>query len=144
MLRTLGIFAIVLVLAACASPQAQKTVTITPAPPADPAMKTVQQSPVIKTLQEDSAGKKNETIEALVKPDLTCTLAPDIRTLRIEKDAPKGCSLYYSKLGQETRIAWSVLGPDHCSQVLTKVQSNLENAGFTCRKPQAEAAASAN
>ena len=55
------------------------------------------------------------------------------RTIQVE-NSPEGCVVKYSKDGGEAQqVAEGGAGSDHCANVASKIKSNLEGNGFTCK-----------
>jgi len=62
-----------------------------------------------------------------------CKLNKEVRTLRIEKVSGGRCKTAYSKLGKD-QIVGEAQNPNSCGEVLERVKTNLESAGWKCRE----------
>lgn len=84
----------------------------------------------------DKAKDKVKKAAAAVTPEsgqkLTCAHKSDERTIEVRaKD--KGCETAYTKGGNETVVATSNSGSEHCEKVQSRISDNLKTAGFTCQ-----------
>lgn len=63
---------------------------------------------------------------------VSCTSGEDKRSIEVRaKDS--GCETAYTKAGNESVVATSNSGTDHCAKVQSRIQENLKTAGFTCQ-----------
>lgn len=82
-------------------------------------------------------GSKDKKAATTSTPDsgdamkVTCKNKGDERIIEV-RPKDKGCELGYTKGGNETIVATSNSGNDHCNKVQGRIQENLKAAGFTC------------
>ena len=63
----------------------------------------------------------------------SCVMGKDTRIIRVEKTASGGCELFYTKFGEEKPVASSGFGTQYCEEVRERIQTNLDQAGFSCQ-----------
>lgn len=63
-----------------------------------------------------------------------CKLDKEVRTLRIEKEEGK-CLTIYNKYGKDQHVG-EAQNHSSCEDILGRVKSTLENAGWKCRSVQ--------
>jgi hypothetical protein len=99
--------------------------TMDPAPAAPEGPKVLEKSAPAK---EAAASAKST---GAVMNQAKCSVKGDVRTLEV-REAGKGCELAYSKMGNESIVATSLNGTEHCAQVAEKIKNKLSGSGFSC------------
>lgn len=66
------------------------------------------------------------------KSKVTCSLGEDVRPISVVNGDGGGCGVVYNKMGDTKTVAKAENVMEYCDQVQSKIQSNLESAGFTC------------
>lgn len=67
------------------------------------------------------------------KSKVTCSLGEDVRPISVVNGDNGGCGVVYNKMGETKTVAQAQNVMEYCDQVQSKIQSNLESAGFTCQ-----------
>jgi len=66
------------------------------------------------------------------KSKVTCTLGEDVRPISVVNGDNGGCGVVYNKMGESKTVAQAENVMEYCDEVQSKIQGNLESAGFTC------------
>jgi hypothetical protein len=67
------------------------------------------------------------------KSSVSCTSkGGDSRKISVLSTADGGCGVVYNKAGEDKTVAVAKANLGHCDTVATKIQSNLEGAGYDC------------
>lgn len=134
-MRTLPIIVAGISILATACASSPKQVSATTPPPAESSKPAA--APTTDPAAKPPAGLAGEE-----KNKYACTRGSELRSIRIESLQPKGCKVWYSIIGKESPVAWSVNGKTHCETVSSKMVGNLESAGYKCALGENRAAAS--
>ncbi len=103
-----------------------KTTDVTDIKPLQPPIvnEPIPQQPITKIL------KKDPTTPA-ISNSYTCNVEGTPRTIKVNKIKDK-CTVEYTKFGSTTQVAWGQTNPKICTNVLNKIKTNIEFAGFKC------------
>ncbi len=63
----------------------------------------------------------------------TCSLKKDERKIAVNKTTTTNCEVNYTKMGATSKIATAKNGTTYCTTVATKIKTNLEKSGYTCK-----------
>jgi hypothetical protein len=66
------------------------------------------------------------------KSKVTCSLGEDVRPISVVNGDNGGCGVVYNKMGESKTVAKAENVMEYCDEVQSKIQGNLESAGFTC------------
>ena len=88
------------------------------------------------TKQEEKAQVKVEQEQTIAKSSdadksITCNVNKDKRVISLDK-SPKRCEVFYTKFGEKSQVAWAEATPSICTDVMSKIRTNIENKGFKC------------
>ena len=78
---------------------------------------------------------KTETTTATTTDAVTytCSLKKDERKIAVNKTTTTNCEVNYTKMGATSKIATAKNGTTYCTTVATKIKTNLEKSGYTCK-----------
>lgn len=77
--------------------------------------------------QEQTLADKNQSEKAY-----KCTVNKDTRVVEFDKSTHR-CEIHYTKFGEKMQVAWAENTPSICSDVFSKIRSNIESKGFKCQ-----------
>lgn len=80
---------------------------------------------------KDAAQTGKDKAKAALEGETTCKNGQDVRTIGVSASG-EGCEVMYTKFNESTSVASGSKGSDHCSNVVSKIKENLQNAGFKC------------
>ncbi len=88
----------------------------------------------------DTQSAETQTTESSVaqnvaKSDETvsCSLGGDARAISNRQLVDGGCEVAYTKFDETKVVASAANDSAHCDGIASRIQTNLENAGFTCK-----------
>jgi len=91
-----------------------------------------QAAPAKDQPAQPSAKKAETGTSGSVAQSQTCSSDKDVRKLAIHS-ANGGCELHYEKFGEDQVVATARSGEDYCQEVMSRISSKLEAAGFSCK-----------
>lgn len=86
---------------------------------------------VTKSEKEKIVKVDKEKVKLVKKTAYTCVVNKDTRLITLDK-ANKRCEIHYTKFGKKAQVAWAQATPSICSDVFSKIRTNIESRGFTC------------
>ena len=72
-------------------------------------------------------------IEAKSEEAVSCSLGGDARAISNRKLVDGGCEVAYTKFNETKVVASAANDSAHCDGIASRIQTNLENAGFICK-----------
>jgi len=82
---------------------------------------------------QESASQAFGDYTGTEKSKVTCSMGEDVRPISVVNGDNGGCGVVYNKMGETKTVAVANNVMEYCAQVQSKIQSNLESAGFTCQ-----------
>jgi len=107
----------------------------------DVAAQPAAQAPAPVTAPQKTAAENKKPEVKSNDVTITCQRGSDQRTIKIEARDDRTpaqskedflCQVHYEKYGNSERVAWANSSKTHCEDVKSRIQSNLEDAGFKC------------
>jgi len=97
---------------------------------ADPKVSQPSAAPAPAT-SASSPSAKSTSKAASALDTASCKHGSDVRGLAVVVKG-EGCAVTYTKHGQTNELASADHDTNHCKEVVAKVRSHLEAAGFSC------------
>jgi hypothetical protein len=86
-----------------------------------------------KAVETATTATTTTTTTATDAVTYTCSLKKDERKIAVSNTTTTNCEVNYTKMGATSRIATAKNGTTYCTNVATKIKTNLEKSGYTCK-----------